>query len=136
MTFETDFDDLYGSKYFSASDLHDETPRRKIRKVDVAELKEKDGSTKRKYIVYFDGVEKALPLNKTNAHKLAAAFGKDPSKWVGVVVELYSEMTSLGKEGVRLRVLGPATTSKSAGSPEPPLHDGTGIEDMSDSIAI
>ena len=98
-------------EYFSASDLHSETLHRKIGKVDVIELKEKDGSTKRKFAVYFEGVEKALLLNKTNATKLAAAFGKDRSKWIGMEVELYAEMTGLGKEGVRVRPLKPAGTS-------------------------
>ena len=36
-----DFDDLYGSKYFSASDLKDSEPRLKVGKVEVAELREK-----------------------------------------------------------------------------------------------
>ena len=51
-----------------------------------------------------------MVLNWTNAQTLAAALGKDPTAWIGVVVELYAEMTSLGKEGVRLRVI------KSAGA--------------------
>ncbi len=99
------FDDIYGSKYFSAADLHGGQLQCRIGKVDVVELKEKDGSTKRKFIVYFDGVEKPLVLNKTNAQKLAASHGKDRHNWVGVMVELYAEMTGLGKEGVRLRLL-------------------------------
>jgi hypothetical protein len=107
MTTGTDFDDIYGSKYFSVTDLHGKQPRLKIGKVDLAELKDKDGSTKRKFVVYFEGVEKPLVLNKTNATKLAASFGKDGIKWIGVAVELYAEMTSLGKEGVRLRPLKP-----------------------------
>jgi hypothetical protein len=105
---ETDFDDLYGSKYFSAADLHNQVIRRKIGKVEIAELKDKDGSTKRKFIIYFNGVDKPLVLNKTNAQKLAAALGKDTTAWIGVIVELYAEMTSLGKEGVRLRPVKPA----------------------------
>ncbi|MET4037407.1 hypothetical protein ABIB94_007159 [Bradyrhizobium sp. JR7.2] len=111
MSNESDFDDLYGSKYFSAPDLHGETWLRRIGKVALVELKEKDGSIKRKYLVYFDGVEKALVLNKTNAQKLATAYGKDHSKWIGMEVELYAEMTTLGKEGVRVRPLKPAGTS-------------------------
>jgi len=106
----TDFDDIYGSKYLSAADLHGETPRRKIGKVEIGNLKEKDGSTKRKFLVYFKGEDKPMVLNWTNAQTLAAALGKDPTAWIGVVVELYAEMTSLGKEGVRLRVI------KSAGA--------------------
>jgi hypothetical protein len=111
MSNESDFDDLYGSKYLSASDLHGETPRHRIGKVALTELKEKDGGTKRKYLVYFEGLEKPLVLNKTNAQKLAAAFGKDHSKWIGIEAELYAEMTGLGKEGVRLRRLKPPGAS-------------------------
>jgi hypothetical protein len=121
MSNDTDFDDFYGSKYFSAADLHGEQIKRKIGKVEIGEMKEKDGSTKKKYVVFFHGVDKPLVLNKTNATKLAASFGKDRDKWAGVVVELYSEMTSLGKEGVRLRPI------KSAA-------DGGTATDMNDGI--
>jgi hypothetical protein len=117
MTYESDFDDLYGSKYFSVADLHGERPRRKIGKIDVTDLKEKDGSTKRKYIVYFEGEDKPLVLNKTNANKLAQAIGKDRRNWPGVTCELYGEMTSLGKEGVRLLPL------RSASKPVEPGPD-------------
>jgi hypothetical protein len=118
------FDDLYGSRYFSAADLRGETIRRRIGKFDVAELKDpKDGTTKRRLLIYFDNVEKALVLNKTNAQKLAVSQGKDPSKWIGVVCDIYSEMTSLGKEGVRLR---PVKTPAA----------GTVPTDMNDSITF
>jgi hypothetical protein len=115
---DDEFDDLYGSKYFGVNDLHGEEPLRKIGKVDVTELKEKDGSTRRKYLVYFEGEDKALPLNKTNARKLADAAGKDRARWPGLTVQLYAEMTSLGKEGVRLR---PMRRTK----PDPELNDFT-----------
>jgi hypothetical protein len=101
-----EFDDLYGSKYMGAADLSGEVLRREIGKVELVELKDpKDGTAKRKYLAYYKGLDKPLPLNKTNANTLGVAYGKDKSKWVGVTVELYSQMTSLGKEGVRLRTL-------------------------------
>ena len=109
---DDDFDAMYGSKYLSVPDLKGQRPRRTIGKVEVAELKEKDGSTKRKRILYFEGEDKALVLNKTNAVKLAMAFGKESTNWVSARVELYSEMTSLGKEGVRLQPL--RTVAKAA----------------------
>ena len=114
-----DFDDLYGSKYFSASDLKDSEPRLKVGKVEVAELREKNGTTKRKYVMLFEGVEKGLVINKTNARKLADAYGKQSSKWIGQIVQLYSEDTSFGK-GVRVRPLRkPATPTE----PDPALND-------------
>jgi hypothetical protein len=107
------FNDLYGSKYFSVADLNGETPRYRIGKVDVAELKDKDGTTKRRILAYFDGVEKPLALNKTNAKKLAEVYGEDHKKWVGVHVDLYDEDTSLGK-GVRLRPVKSAAAGAAA----------------------
>ena len=109
---------MYGSKYLGVTDLKGQRPRRTIGKIEVAELKEKDGSTKRKRILYFEGEDKALVLNKTNAIKLAMAFGKESTDWVGARVELYAEMTSLGKEGVRLQ---PLRTVAKAATPKPPV---------------
>jgi hypothetical protein len=124
-TIEDDFDAMYGSKYLSVSDLKGQRPRRTIGKVDVAELKEKDGSTKRKRILYLEGEDKPLVLNKTNAVKLAMAFGKQSADWIGARVELYPEMTNLGKEGVRLQ---PLRTVVRPAAP-PPKQD-----EMSDEI--
>src|SRR6266567_1855586 len=98
-----DFDDIYGSKFLGAADLSGQRKRVKIVDTEVSDLREKDGSTRRKYIVWFETEEKALVLNKTNALRLAQAFGKNREGWHGAVIELYSEMTSLGKEGIRLR---------------------------------
>jgi hypothetical protein len=120
---------MYGSKYLGAADLKGQRPRRTIGKVEVADLKEKDGSTKRKRVLYFEGEDKALVLNKTNAIKLATAFGKESANWVGVRVELYSEMTSLGKEGVRLQPLRAVTKPAPAAVAPASLQD-----EMSDEI--
>ena len=118
-----DFNDMYGSKYFSVPDLKGERPRRTIGKIEAAELKEKDGSTRRKLIVYFENEEKPLVLNETNALKLATTFGKDVTKWIRARVELYAEMTSLGKEGVRLQPLKPRTAPVAAPPPAAEYDD-------------
>jgi len=99
---ELDFDNLYGSKYFSATDLHGETQRHKIGKVELVELREKDGSTKKKFAAFFVGVDKPLVLNQTNAGRLAIEYGKNPQKWIGTVSDVYTEPTAFG-EGVRLK---------------------------------
>lgn len=114
------FNDIYGSKYLSVADLQGEMPRYRIGKIDVSDLKDKDGTTKRRMLAYFDGVEKALVLNRTNAKKLAEVYSEDPRKWVGVSVDLYDEDTSMGK-GIRLRPV------KSAAA-------GTAAKDMNDEV--
>jgi hypothetical protein len=116
------FSDMYGSKYFSVADLNGEMPRRRIGKVEPSELKDKDGTTKRRLVIYFEGVEKPLVLNRTNARKLAETYTEDYTKWGGVVVDLYDEETSLGK-GVRLRPV------KSAAA-------GAAAKDMNDEITF
>jgi hypothetical protein len=121
MTMEDEdvFDDIYGSKYFSVSDLKDGEPRVKVGKVEVAELQEKNGATKRKFVILFEGVDKGLVVNKTNAKKFADAYEKQSSKWVGQIVQLYSEDTSFGK-GVRVRPLRKLATPT---APDPELDD-------------
>src|SRR5262245_61029905 len=116
---DLEFDDLYGSKYLSAADLKGGTARFKIGKIDSADLPQKTGGTKGRWILCVDGEEKGLMLNKTNAVALANVFGKKPENWVGQFVELYSVMTSYG-EGVRVRPLRkPATVAE----PDPELKD-------------
>ena len=113
MTTDTDdFDALYGSRYLGVADLKGATPRRKIGKVEVAELRQKDGSTRKKYVLFLEGEDKALIVIKTNAVKLAEAFGKERTAWPGNWIELYSEPTSFGP-GVRVRPLRkPATAAQ------------------------
>jgi hypothetical protein len=119
MSEEYDFDSLYGSKYLSVFDLKDAEPRLRIGKVEVAELRDKNGTTKRKYVMWFEGTEKGLVINLTNAKKLADAYGKQPSKWIGQCIQLYSEETTFGK-GVRVRPLRkPATPAE----PDRDLND-------------
>jgi hypothetical protein len=99
---ELNFDDMYGSKYLGVADLKDGEPRCTIRNVEVAELKDKAGTVKHKYVLEFDELPKSLVLNRTNARKLAEAWGKKSHSWIGQRVTLYGEDTSFGP-GVRLR---------------------------------
>ena len=121
-----DFDDIYGSKFLGAADLNGQRKRVKIVDTEISDLREKDGGTKRRYVVWFETEEKALVLNKTNALRLAQAFGKDRQGWSGAVIELYSEMTSLGKEGIRLRPVRKPPQQQQKPLPpseEPPFDD-------------
>jgi hypothetical protein len=85
-----DFDRMYGSKYLGAPDVGNGL-RLRIGKVETADLREKDGNTKRRIVVWFEGQDKGLVINKTNAIKLADAYGKNSAAWLNQVVELYTE---------------------------------------------
>jgi hypothetical protein len=116
---ETEFNDLYGSKYLGADDLNGSIKRVQIGKTDIADFKQKDGTSQKKYVVFFKGEKKALVLNKTNAKELAKAYGKNRADWIDNFIELYSAETTFG-EGIRVRPLcKPATPDK----PDPDLDD-------------
>jgi hypothetical protein len=138
---EHDFDEIYGSRFLSAGDVIAKGGklRVKIGKVEAAELRQDGGTTKRKLIIYFHGLDKGLVLNVTNANALRDAFGKSSAKWIGADLGILVEQVSFGNKrmpGVRLRVLGkPAdpvpvrptpAPNKPAPAEDPKLNDDPG----------
>jgi hypothetical protein len=116
-----EFDELYGSKYIGAAYVGNQVRRLRIERVYTVAFPQKDGSTKTRYALTFNGERRLLPLNITNARQLAKDFGKAKTNWVGKVVELYSVPTSLG-DGVRLRAV-TAPKKPAAATAEPGLDD-------------
>jgi hypothetical protein len=107
----TVFDDLYGSKYLSGVEVGNQTLPVEIGSAETVELRQKDGSTKRRLVLSFPGQDKQLVLNKTNATTLAQLLGKDHRNWIGAKLELFTESTTFGL-GIRLRPLRPTAVSK------------------------
>ena len=81
------------------------------------------------YILYFEGSDKGLILNKTNAKVLAKAFGPETDGWVGQEVILYSEhIKAFGKmhNAARVKIPGngkPAKMETNVSEPPPPPPD-------------
>jgi hypothetical protein len=137
---EADLDQAYGSKYLSATDVGSRKIRTPITKVRKVDLRGGDGTNRVKFVVHLEGIEKPVVLNSTNLNELVGKLGRNPRDWIGALVGLYVDPNVIyaGKRvaGLRLRVLGPAAPAKAPGLSEPPPHDGSGIEDMSDSIPL
>jgi hypothetical protein len=97
--------DYYGGNNLNASNLPDGVHRVKVSKID--EVTFNDG--KRKPRLHFDGLEKVLPLIKTNANRIAAVYGPVISAWpIGMELEIYTEPVQGPNgptKGVRLRVV-------------------------------
>lgn len=94
--------EAYPTKYISAPDLQGRTATVVIDRVEM----EKVGDDT-KPVVYFQGKEKGLVLNKTNANAIAAGYGDETNDWSGGELELFSIMTDFqGKpvEAVRCRL--------------------------------
>jgi len=135
---EADLDQAYGPKFLSAADVGNRKIGTTIVKVRKVDLRGGDGTKRVKFVLHVEHIDKPMVLNETNKNELVDKLGRKPGDWIGARVGLYVDLdvTYGGKRvgGLRLRVLGPATKTKPPGSSEPPPHDGSGIEDMSDSI--
>lgn len=92
--------EAFPSKYLKADDLRGQNVRVVIREAVMEEL----GSDHR-LIVYFQGKDKGLVCNKTNAESIAFAYGDDTDMWIGQTIELFGDRTMFqGKMVPCLRV--------------------------------
>src|SRR5262249_10797846 len=60
-----------------------------------------------KPVVYFNGKEKGVVLNKTNSYTIATAYGDETNDWFGNEVILFSVMTEYGGKhtpAIRVRI--------------------------------
>lgn len=92
----------FPSKYLKASDLQN----RDVKVVMSHVEREKMGDDL-KLVLYFQGKEKGVVLNKTNSNTIADAYGDDTDDWQGQEIVLFSIMTDFqGKvtPGIRCRM--------------------------------
>lgn len=111
--------DAFPSKYLKADDLDGRTVLVTIKSVQMEEFD--DGE---KPIIYFQGKEKGVVLNKTNANMLAQLFGNDTDDWRGGEVEMFAVQTEYqGKptKGLRFKI---PVRKPANGRPEPVITSG------------
>jgi len=92
----------FPSKYLKADDLRGRETRVTISRVE----REKMGDDV-KPVVYFNGKEKGVVLNKTNSYTIATAYGDETNDWFGNDVILFSVMTEYGGKttpAIRVRI--------------------------------
>jgi len=80
------------SSFLKASDLQGRTIRVKISGVGVHEFEDK----KKQIVLSFEGKEKKLGLNVTNANSIAKILGEDTDSWVGGEIKIYPTVTDFG----------------------------------------
>jgi hypothetical protein len=97
-------DVAFPSKYLKASDF-EEGPRDVVIVRVIVEPVGKERLMKP--ILYFEGEEKGLVLNKTNASKLTSILGsKDTTHWTGKTVTCFSATVEFGGDmidAIRIR---------------------------------
>lgn len=97
--------DLYPSKYLKAADIEGHEPIVTIRTCVVEELGQED-SKESKPVLYFEGKERGLALNKTNAETIALILDSDDTDdWKGQRIKLVVEVVAFkGKATKAIRV--------------------------------
>ncbi len=99
--------DAFPSHYLKAGDLGG-----KVVPVTISEVKTETVGRERelKLVVYFEGKQKGIVLNKTNANKIVALAGSDDTDdWRGVQVSLYAtEVEYQGDTVEAIRIKAPS----------------------------
>ena len=95
--------EVFPSKYLKAADLQGRQVTVKIRSAEQETI-----GDDRKLVVYFEGKEKGVVCNKTNANNIAALYGPDTDDWAGNEITLFEAMVDFqGKTVPSIRVRAP-----------------------------
>lgn len=98
---------LFPSKYLRGADLMGRDVVVTIASVTVDEVVRAGGGKEKKPHLRFEGKEKSLILNRTNAKVVAALYGKFTDAWVGKRITLFDDPSvRFGPEvtgGIRVR---------------------------------
>ena len=77
-------DDVFPSNFLKAADLQGQTPTVTIDRIEMQDI-----GDDRKAVIYFQGKQKGVVLNKTNATNISERHGKETGNWIGKKVTLY-----------------------------------------------
>lgn len=111
--------DAFPSKFLAASDLKGRELIVTIEKV-ITEAVGKDQEMKA--VVYFQGKQKGVVLNKTNAKRIVEIVGSaQTDDWPGAQIKIYPTETEFGGETVEcIRVKAPGRVAAKTTPPPPP----------------
>lgn len=103
---------VFGGDSLKAADLQGSEPT-----VIIASVEMKKFDNGNKLVIAFEGKKKGLVCNKTNANRIAFAFGTNTDNWIGQEVTLFTDMVDFqGKlvEAIRVRAKKPAPVQQPA----------------------
>ena len=100
----------FPSKYLKASDLQG-----RAHTMNIKHIGQEDLNGELKLIIYFEGANKGMVLNKTNAYTISALYGPETDNWIGQPIEVFQAMVNFqGQQTPALRVKAPAVMPQAA----------------------
>jgi len=135
MVTKTDYRSLYDREFVGAWELQGKDVIVTISKVVGGELTAVGGRKSKKPILSFEGKEKKMIVNKTNAKVIAALYGTIVEYWVGKRITLFVGMTRDPSTGgdiecLRVRPTAPAAKSSQAEQGDEPELKAAQSEDV------
>jgi len=121
MATQTDYRVLYDREYVGAWELQGRDTTVTISKVVGGELTAVGGRKSKKPVISFEGKEKKMICNKTNAKVIAAMYGNIVEAWVGKRITLFVGQTrdpSTGGDIECLRVRPAIPSAKQSAEPQ------------------
>ena len=104
------FSEMYPSKYLKAADLNGNAVKAIIERVELQDVVGQGKERDYKPVLFFQGKQKAIVLNKTNAQAIVDAYGEDTDDWKAKEVEVFPDKTPFqGKVVDCIRVRKPVT---------------------------
>ena len=92
----------FPGNYLKAADLQSQDVKVVMDRIVIEEI-----GGEHKPVIYFQGHERGLVCNKTNANNIAMAYGDETDDWIGKEVILYTAMVDYqgrSVEAIRVRV--------------------------------
>jgi len=121
----------FPSEFLKAGDIGNKQVRVVIDRVEM-----RDVGDDHKPVVFFQGKEKGVVLNVTNARAIAQYYGEEMEEWGGQEIILFTMMVNFQgrmQPGIRIRVASSSerkTPAKRAPKPAPDSEDpGAGLDD-------
>jgi arabinogalactan endo-1,4-beta-galactosidase len=103
----------FPSEYLKAADLQGHNIRVVIDRVEMRDI-----GGDEKPVLFFQGKEKGVVLNKTNSTNIAIAYGDETDEWTGKEVILFEAMVDFqGRSVAAIRIRPPAAKDR----PKPAL---------------
>ena len=94
---------IFPSRYVKASDLKGREITVVIARAEVEKLGDDN-----KLVLYFQGAEKGLVTNRTNADRVSYLYGSNTDQWIGREIVLYVDLVSFqGRTVEAIRVKPP-----------------------------
>lgn len=108
-----DIGQVFGGDSLKAADLNGSEPTVVIQNV---EMKKFDNGNK--LVISFRGKKKSLVCNKTNANRIAYAYGTNTENWIGQEITLFTDLVDFQGntvEAIRVRAKKPARNNADNG---------------------